>query len=193
MVQVLRATGKLAHEIEGKMLVLMLDEATKLTNVTNPDSTAHWVNAFKILSDSTTKEVGIVVSISLRQIDEFPDPLRDQQVQTRFGTEHYIDLPNFHEEEAREFMEALLSEWIDAGRRLQIIAAYADESEGEGITDTFPFTDPAFDRFIQYACRSVVTTPRDLQKSLDDFLNKAMDADRHVLSFEFVESIVSGD
>jgi Cdc6-like AAA superfamily ATPase len=192
MVQVLRATGRLAQEIEGRMLVLMLDEATKLTNVTNHDSIAHWVNAFKILSDSLTKEVGLVVSISLRQIEEFPDPLRDQQVQTRFGQEHYIDLPNFREEEAREFMIALLSEWVDDYKESQIIATHPSEADEEDITDTFPFTDPAFDRFIQYACRAVVTTPRDLQKSLDDFLNRAIDEDRHVLSFQFVESIVSG-
>jgi hypothetical protein len=173
------------------MLVLMLDEATKLKNVTG-DAVAHWVNAFKILADDLTKETGFIVSISLPDIEDFPDPLKDQQIISRFGREHYIDLPDFQEPEAREFTSKLLAEWVDDAKRTSIISTYEDEGGGEPITGRFPFTDPAFERFIEYVCRGVITTPRDIQKTLDDFLNRAIDEDRHILSNDFVDSLITG-
>jgi hypothetical protein len=192
MVQVLRATGRLSQEIDGRMLVLMLDEATKLKNVTNGDAIAHWINAFKILADGLTKETGLIVSISIPNIEDFPDPLQDQQIVTRFGQDHYVDLPNFQEDEAREFMRALLAEWVGDGKKTEILARFDAEADREAINGTFPFTEPAFDRFIQYVCRAVVTTPRDIQKNLDDFLNRAIDEGRHVLSGDFVEGLIAG-
>jgi len=192
MVHVLKATGRLASEIENAMLVLMLDEATKLQNVTNGDAIAHWVNAFKILSDDRTKETGLVVSISIPDIEEFPAPLRDLQVVTRFGQDHYIDLPNFHEDEAREFTSALLAEWVDDAKKVAITSAHQAETDSEDVGQKFPFTDAAFDRFLTYVCRGVITTPRDIQKTLDDFLNRAIDEDRHILSSDFVESLIVG-
>jgi Cdc6-like AAA superfamily ATPase len=192
MVQVLLATGRLSQEIDGRMLVLMLDEATKVKNVTNGDALAHWKNALKILADDLTRDAGLIASISIPNVDEFPDPFRDQEVVTRFSEEHYVDLPNFQEEEAREFMLALLAEWIDDTKKAAILEAYGAETDGELTDATFPFTEPAFERFIQYTCRAVVTTPRDIQKNLDDFLNRAIDDARHVLSADFVERLISG-
>jgi hypothetical protein len=192
MVQVLRATGRLAQEIDGRMLVLMIDEATKLKNVTNSDAIAHWVNAFKILADDLTKEIGLVVSISIPNIEDFPDPLRDEQVQGRFGHEHYVDVPNFYEPEAREFLFALFEEWIDDQKRVSILADHGTETDGESTEGTFPFTKPAFESFVQYTCRMVVTTPRDVQKTLDDYLNRAIDDGRHILSSSFVDLLISG-
>jgi Cdc6-like AAA superfamily ATPase len=192
MVQVLRATGRLAQEIDGRMLVLMLDEATKLKDVSDDYAEGHWKNAFKILAEPGMKDAGLVVSISMPNIDDFPDPLRDQQIITRFGPQNYILLPDFHQEEAREFMLALLGEWVNPAIRTEIVATHVAETNGESAVETFPFTEPAFGRFIEYACRNVITTPRDLQKIVDDFLNRAMDERRHVLSLEFVESLITG-
>jgi Cdc6-like AAA superfamily ATPase len=191
MVQVLKATGKLAQDIDDKMLVLMLDEATKLKNVGNDDAIAHWVNAFKILADSLTKEAGLIISISIPDIEDFPVPLRDQQVVTRFGQDHYISLPNFQEDEARDFLSALLSEWVDPEHRTAIVAAHQSEADGEAVGTTFPFTEAAFERFIDYTCRQTITTPRDLQQQLDDFLNRAIDDNRYLLSRGYVDSLIS--
>jgi Cdc6-like AAA superfamily ATPase len=192
MVQVLLATGRLAKEIDGRMLVLMLDEATKLKNVTNADAIAHWVNAFKILADSLTKEAGFIVSISIPSIEDFPDPLSDRQVIGRFGEQHYIDVPEFHAEEATEFTRALLEEWIDDDRKAAILAVHSAQADGEDVEGTFPFTEGAFEKFIEHVCRTITTTPRDLQQTLDDFLNRAMDEGRHVLSTTFVDYLTSG-
>ncbi len=46
LVGVLRMLGKLSLDIDDKILVLMIDEAAKLTDITNTDCIGHWRNAF---------------------------------------------------------------------------------------------------------------------------------------------------
>jgi Cdc6-like AAA superfamily ATPase len=190
---VLRTLGQLSKEIDDKILVLMLDEATKLTSVTNGDAIAHWVNAFKILSDKLTKEVGFIVSASFRDPDDMPDALADQQIQSRFGHNHYIALQNFGPSEAEEFLLALLAEWIHPAQRTALMTAHGKEADGEKITDeTFPFTEKAKGRFVDYTCRNGnVTNPRDIQQSLDDILNRAIDDGRHILSGKYIEGVLA--
>ena len=77
--------GKLAREIDDAMLVFMLDEATKLESVKDSDSLAHWTNAFKLLADTSTKEVGLIVSISVVDQNDIAEPLHDPQVMSRLA------------------------------------------------------------------------------------------------------------
>ena len=171
----------------------MLDEATKLTSVSNGDAIAHWVNAFKILSDKLTKEVGFIVSASFRDPDDMPDALADQQIQSRFGLKHYIQLQNFGPDEANEFVGDLLSEWIEGTKRAALLSKYSGEADGEKITDaTFPFSEKAIARFVEYSCRNGnVTNPRDIQQALDDILNRAIDDGRHILSAKYLNAVLA--
>jgi hypothetical protein len=185
--------GRLSLEADEKLLVLMLDEATKLGYVSNNDAVNHWINAFKTLADPLTKEVGFIISGSWIDPDEMALPLQDQQVFTRFGESNYIRLHNLDEEDTRTFIRALLSEWVDPEKRSTLLAEFGAETDGESVSDTsFPFTDPGLEVAVQYACRNAgVTTPRDIQKSLDDLLNRAIDEEKHILSSPYVGSLVS--
>lgn len=191
---VLRMLGKLSHEIDGKILILMLDEATKLQSVTHGDAINHWKNSFKILADDLTKEIGLIISASFRDPDEMPDMLRDEQVKTRFGEKHYINLQNFGEEETKEFVRSLLHEWVDADARVRLTDEHKSEAEGEGVDEySFPFTAPALRRFIEYALRDGnIATPRDIQKSLDDVVNRAIDDTKHIISSKYFNAITAG-
>jgi Cdc6-like AAA superfamily ATPase len=193
LVNVLLMLGKLSEDIDGKLLVLMLDEGDKLANVTAADSINHWRNAFKILSDNLTKEVGFIISASFRDPDDMPNALADQQVRTRFGESHYIQLLNFGADETKEFVTELLKEWVDPAKRSEITSKYTSEAESEKVTEeTFPFTEKSLSRFVEYACRNGgIATPRDIQKSLDDILNRAIDDNRHLLSARYFESLMA--
>jgi Cdc6-like AAA superfamily ATPase len=193
LTNVLRVLGRLSLDIDDKLLIFMLDEADKLEFVTNGDSIHHWLNAFKILSDTQTKEVGLIVAASFRDPDEMPSPLSEQQVRSRFGASHYIQLTNFDPEEAEEFVRGLLSEWIDLSKRAELLSKFSGETEGEDVTESsFPFTERSLKRFVDYACRNGgVTTPRDIQKALDDVLNLAIDHQRHILSLRFLEQLMA--
>ncbi len=182
LVRVLQMFGALCEEIEKKLLVFMLDEATKLEYITNQDSINHWLNAFKLIADSQTKEIGFIVSGSWVDTDDMALPLQNQQVMSRFGSTNYIPLHNLDSEDTNEFITDLLGEWIDPERRGDILKRYQGEADGESIqADTFP-----------YACREGGNTnPRDIQKTLDDLLNRAMDDNRHIASSAYIGSLVN--
>lgn len=189
---VLKMLGELSRDVEDKMLVLMLDEAEKIQFVTDGDALNHWLNAFKVLADPLTKDVGLVISAAFRDPDDMPGPIADQNVRTRFGEEHYIMLENFDEAATRDFVTALVGAWVDPARRTELEGAHAGESDGEAISN-FPFTDQGLDGFVEYACRNGgVSTPRDVQKALDDILNYAIDDSRHVVSSDYLDQILAG-
>ena len=194
LVRVLQMMGRLSLEADEKLLVLMLDEATKLGYVSNNDAVNHWINAFKTLSDPLTKEVGFIVSGSWTDPDEMALPLLDQQVATRFGEQNFIPLLNLDEDETRIFITSLVSEWVDPAKRDKLLTEYGNEADGETVTpESFPMTEAGLEVAVQYACRHAgVTTPRDVQKALHDLFNRAIDERQHVLSSNFMNRQVSG-
>lgn len=194
-VRVLQMLGRFAREIEDAMLVFMLDEATKLDGVKDDDSVAHWTNAFKLLADDNNKEVGIIVSISVVDLDDLAVPLHEEQVMSRFGHSNYIRLNNLSEDETRDFISHLVEAWIDDEVRSRLIADYDNECDGEQVSSgSFPFTEDGLNLAAKYAAYrdgAGYTTPRDIQKNMDDLFNRAMDDSRHVLSSPWLNSVVN--
>lgn len=194
-VKVLQMLGKLAREIDDAMLVFMLDEATKLESVKDSDSLAHWTNAFKLLADDSTKEVGLIVSISVVDQNDIAEPLHDPQVMSRFGQSNYIRLSNLSEEETRGFISDLVREWTTDAARESLTSKSLSETDGEPVSaDSFPFTENGLDlvaRYAAYRDGAGYTTPRDIQKNLDDVLNGAIDDGRHILSSTYLNSVVN--
>jgi hypothetical protein len=194
-VRVLQMLGRLAREVEDSMLVFMLDEATKLDAVGDDDAVAHWTNAFKLLADDSTKEVGMVISASWIDTNDMAEPLQDPQVMSRFGRDNYVRLSNLDEEQTREFMSDLVHEWVDEDRRKELLNGFSGETDNETIgPEVFPFTEDGLAlaaRFAAYRDGAGYTTPRDIQKALDDLLNRAIDEDRHILSSVYLNGIVN--
>lgn len=194
-VKVLQMLGRLAWEVDGSMLVFMLDEATKLHNVKDDDANFHWTNAFKLLADDSNKEVGLIVSISVIDLNDLADPLHDQQVMTRIGQSDYVRLDNLNEDETRLFISDLVQAWIDPAHRSELLEKFRNECDGEEISEeSFPFTRDGLDIAAKYAAYrdgAGYTTPRDIQKTIDDLFNRAMDDDRHILSAAWLSMIVS--
>jgi GTPase SAR1 family protein len=192
LVKVLEMMGRLAREAEDKLLVFMLDEATKLGNVTNSDAVNHWLNAFKLLADQQAKDIGFILSGSWIDTDDMALPLQDMQVMSRFGESNYIQLHNLDEVATEEFIRALLAEWIEPSARDKLIAEHGAEADGESLDDsTFPFTKEGLSLAASYACRlSGFVSPRDIQKTVDDLLNRAIDENRHIASEAYLSSVV---
>jgi Cdc6-like AAA superfamily ATPase len=193
-VKVLQMFGRLAQETEKKLLVFMLDEATKLGYVSNTDAVNHWINALKLLADQQTKEIGFIVSASYVDTEEMALPLQDPQVLTRFGEPNYIALHRLDDQDTKAFISALVEEWVDEQARDRLASEFATQADGETISAaSFPFTEPGLSMAVEYACRQGgYTTPRDIQVTLDDLFNRAIDDDRHVLSSIYLTSLLTG-
>ena len=187
--------GRLVWEVEDAMLVFMLDEATKLDAVNDSDAIAHWTNAFKLLADDSSKEVGVVISISVIDLDDIAEPLHNPQVISRFGRDNYVRLSNLSEEETLTFLGDLVYEWVDDSAREALAAQFANEGDGEVIAQkSFPFTEQGLviaARYAAYRDGAGYTTPRDIQKNLDDLLNRGIDDKRHILSSSYVNLLVN--
>jgi hypothetical protein len=194
LVAVLQMFGRLCKEVDGKVLVFMLDEATKLSWVTNQDAVNHWMNAFKVLADSQTKEIGLIVSASWTDIDDMAAPLEDLQVISRFGEGNYVKLSMLDEDATEDFIRSLLAALIEPDMRANLMAAHEDEADGEVLTaESFPFTEDGLSTMAASVLRiEPTTTPRDIQKALDEFLNRALDDGRHVLSSSYITALVNG-
>lgn len=191
LVSVLRMLGKLCRDVEGKILIFMMDEAFKLKEVTDAAAIGHWLNSFRLLAQRDTKEIGVIISASHADADDMADALKDVQVQSRFGQDHYIVLQTLGPDEATDFLRGLLGEWIDPVKRKQLMEAHSKEGDGEAVSDAyFPFTSKGFTRFIEYTCRNGgVTNPRDIQHDLDKFLNQAIDSGRHIVSAKHLDKL----
>jgi hypothetical protein len=194
LVAVLRMLGRLSLDVDGKLLILMMDEAAKLSDIANGDAISHWRNAFKFLADRGTKDLGFIVSASFGDPDDMPPMLRDEQIRTRFGADHYILLGNFGAEDAMVFYCGLAQNWIDPAKRTELLSRYDSERDGETVSDdSFPFTQSGRAKFVDYACRTGgITNPRDLQANLDTVLNRAIDERRHILSSAFMDRVIMG-
>jgi hypothetical protein len=152
------------------------------------------LNAFKALADPLNRDLGFIVSGSWIDPDEMAQPLQDMQVHSRFGEHNYIRMDNLDEHETKTFVKALLHEWIDPEKRTALMSEHASQADGESVDPTtFPMTTEGIDVFVAHACRhGGFTTPRDIQKDLDDLLNRAIDDGRHLLSGAYLTQQVSG-
>ena len=138
LVAVLRMIGLIVKEIEDRVLILFLDEAEKLKDVT--DGIPHWTASLRHLADVQERQIGFILAASFRDLNDGPEALVDQQVQTRIGPTNYLQLPDFQENDAKEFCKNLLAEWIDPQKRDEIIQQFAAEAGGDQMDpDVFPF------------------------------------------------------
>jgi len=195
MVKVLEMLGVLCQDTEpgNSVLIFMLDEVTKVEDVTDHDAINHWRNSFKLIADAQTKNIGFILSASWIDPEDFAEPLRDQQVMTRFGESHYIRLDNMDEESAKTFISALLNEWVDESARNSICNSYASEADGEMIGDgSYPFTESGLGVAAEWTVRNGgYTTPRDIQNALDEIFNRAIDEEKHIISSGYLYSQIN--
>jgi Cdc6-like AAA superfamily ATPase len=188
LVAVLRMIGLIVKEIEDRVLILFLDEAEKLKDVT--DGIPHWTASLRHLADVQNRQVGFIIAASFRDLDDGPDALIEQNVRSRIGEKNYLQLPDFQADEAEVFCKNLLGDWIDPQKRDQILEKFSSEAGNEKVNPAlFPFTEQGFDKFVtEYCLREGSTNPRGIQQEMDTVFNRAMDDKRHLLSRDYLDS-----
>jgi Cdc6-like AAA superfamily ATPase len=190
---VLRFVGRLCKDASGDSLILMLDECTNIRNVNDADSIGHWKNAFKNLFDPDNKEVGLIISVTDNDPDNFPEPISDQQIRTRIGNSNFITLNRFDREENEEFVKAVLLVALDRAKVDTLIEKYGAEGAGENIDKTtFPFTVDGFNEFLNYSEQHEQAVPRDTLEFLDEIVNAAIVNEKRIITSSFVSSICMG-
>jgi hypothetical protein len=135
------------------------------------------------------------VSISVVDLDDMAEPLHEQQVMSRFGRHNYVRLSDLNQDETEEFMQHLVHEWTDPDKRDALISAHSSDADGEQVTaDSFPFTKDGLKYAAEFAAfrdGGGYTTPRDIQKVLDDLLNRAIDDGKHIVSKPYLTTLIN--
>lgn len=190
-IHVLKVLGRLCQKIEEKQLIFMIDEAAKLVDVTDNDCHRNWMDAFRLTADDDNTFFGMIISASFQNIEDMPPCLEDRQVLGRFGENQYIELTTLDPPDTKEFIEAILEQWIDDTKRSALLNTFEAEKDGERMSNklTFPFTDDGLSQLVDKAVADgQVSSPRNIQHTMDDILNRAIDDSRHILSGQYVAS-----
>lgn len=147
--RLLRSIADLYWNIEGKMLMLIIDEVDNLKDVTL--GARDFKEAFRQMSEISKLSIFFIFNVATEDklsIDVLPSPLKDTGVVTRIGSRNYMIAP-----EAMRIAE-LQTFVIEVNKRLRgnhfkkaLNRAIKDCGEKEINENLFPFTKSGFEAF----------------------------------------------
>jgi Cdc6-like AAA superfamily ATPase len=185
---ILRFIGRLFKEFEKKQLIILLDEMQKLQNVSDVNAVRHWVSTLKELADNTNNSLGFVLGLSFRDEDQIPEILYERQIISRLSPkdEHIIPLPNYEKVDVEVFLNDMLKAFIDAS---SLKAKKIDGVAGFD-ADTYPFTRPAFDEFVDLVSRNPnESVPRQIISKLGTVAWYSMDGNKPIIDSDMIKQI----
>lgn len=162
------ALGHIVRLVQNKQLVFLVDEAARLEAVSDAlEVERHWVNVNTLNFDPENRFFGLVYTVSGKSPDDIPRALFESQIENRLGNRR-IELANLRPDGVRQFVRNLAENFIDRsaleGDQEARVANRNDYS-----WDVYPFTGPAFDRFVEFFQRTPENSkPRDIADRLDE-------------------------
>lgn len=176
--------GRLMKQVNGKTLVLVLDEMERLKAV-GADSIATFVTGFTRLMDPNQRDVSILLGCSAALFDEMPDIFgRNGPVVSRLGSQAAIEVPHIPDPDVDAFIAQVIGHLRDKGADLRSLVAGAKKSTQEKLTEQFfPFTTEAIDAMKSRLSRDM--TPREITIAMTQAGGKA-----HLLNMPCITSAV---
>jgi hypothetical protein len=178
----LAALGHIVAKVKGKQLVFLVDEAARLEAVSDSlEVERHWVNVNTLIFDQENRFFGLVYTVSGKSSDDIPRALFERQIENRLGNRK-IELNNLPPDGVRQFIRQVTESFVDRS---------ALEGDGQAqVTknpdyawDSYPFTQPAFERFVEYFQRTPENSkPRDIADRLDEAGFYAIKADQRLIT-----------
>ena len=153
--------GRLMRRVEGKTLVLCLDEMERLRDV-GLDGIATFVTGFTRLMDPNQRDVAILIGSSAEQFDEMPDLFaRHGPVVSRVGTHAIIEVPHIPDPDVDGFIQAVIAYVRSEGADIARLCESARTTTAERIEPAFfPFTLEALQALKSRLSRDM--TPREI-------------------------------
>jgi Cdc6-like AAA superfamily ATPase len=192
-VDILRFIGDVHRELEGKVLLVLIDEVEKLERVKDDDAIDHWTQALKDLASPGNESVGIILAASLRSQEDLDklSPLSDDQVRSRFGYDDGdVEMPNFQSNDTEAFLKDVLSKIVDHDKLKTQTGSLKSRYSTQFDEDVYPFTKEAFDTFVEYVSRDPAqAVPRAIMKRLDDLAFEAFEAQNPLIDGELLEKM----
>jgi Cdc6-like AAA superfamily ATPase len=164
--------GRLLREIQGKTLVLILDEMERLRTI-GQETITTFVSGFTRLVDPTQNLVSILIGTSAEGEFDMIDVFGGRgPVRSRLGTDAEIEIRALDDADVDRFIKGVIAYVRDTAADMDALVSAASATVDESISqDFFPFTDDAVD-----ALKSRLTqimTPREITMKMTRALGRA--------------------
>jgi hypothetical protein len=153
--------GRVMKRIDGKTLVLCLDEMERLRDV-GPDSVSTFVTGFTRLMDPNQRDVAVLLGSSAAQFSDMPDIFgRNGPVVSRLGLQATIEVPHIPDPDVDGFIRTVIDYVRDKNIPIAPLVAAARSSTTETLDDAFfPFSTEALQAMKSRLSRDM--TPREI-------------------------------
>lgn len=164
--------GKVMKRVDGKTLVLCLDEMERMRAV-GVDSINTFVTGFTRLMDPNQRDVAVLLGCSAQLFDEMPDIFaRNGPVVSRLGSQATIEVPHIPDPDVDSFICQVIAYVRDKKANIAELMAQAKETRGEQLTlDFFPFTAEALQSMKSRLSRDM--TPREITIAMTQAAGRA--------------------
>jgi len=185
----LAALGHIVGKVKRKQLVFLVDEAARLEAVGDVlEVERHWVNVNTLIFDQENRFFGFVYTVSGKSADDIPRALFEPQIENRLGNRR-IELTNLPPDGVRQFIRHLAENFVDRGA-LEADTEAKIKANPEYSWDTYPFSAPAFERFVEYFQRTPENSkPRDIADRLDEAGFYAIKSDQRLITEATLSSL----
>jgi hypothetical protein len=174
--------GRVMKRIDGKTIVLCLDEMERMKAV-GPDAIATFVTGFTRLMDPNQRDVAVLLGCSAALFDEMPDIFaRNGPVVSRLGGQATIEVPHIPDPDVDSFIRQVIAFVREPQARISELTAAARKTTKEHVDEAFfPFSNEALQAMKSRLSRDM--TPREITISMTQAAGKA-----HLVSRQCVTS-----
>lgn len=188
---VMKGLVHLFREIEGEVLLYLIDEAERFAQVTNTDAYWSWMAALRELTE--IMGVAFVFFIGVKSRDDLPMMFLQDEIMTRIGVSNYVEFYNQGREDLRDFLNELFQTIIQKGAVPEPLVPVLEKQTGKvpdtetngelgklvveagEPLDTYPFTREAFEQFIEEcATNDLSNKPREVLIRVQKAAGRAM-------------------
>jgi hypothetical protein len=178
--------GKVMKNVDGKTLVLCLDEMERLKAV-GPDAIQTFATGFTRLMDPNQRDVAILLGCSAALFDEMPDIFgRNGPVVSRLGAQATIEVPHIPDPDVDGFIRQVIAYVRKKDADIAALIAKAKSITKESLqSDYFPFTTEAIQAMKSRLTRDM--TPREITIAMTQSAGRA-----HLMGRACVTSDLAG-
>jgi hypothetical protein len=177
--------GKTMKKVDGKTLVLCLDEMERVTSV-GQDSINTFVTGFTRLMDPNQRDVAILLGCSAQLFDEMPDIFsRSGPVVSRIGSQATIEIPHIPDPNVDDFIRQVIAFVRDKRADIATLVGAVSDSHGEKLElDFFPFTIESLQAMKSHLSRDM--TPREITINMTQAAGRAYLTGRRSIASDLI-------
>jgi hypothetical protein len=183
---VLYAIGYMYLTVYGHRLVFIADEAARLDEVSNDESTeAHWIAVNRDIFDDKNNVFGFIYTLTGKP-GRLPVAIWHPQIQNRIG-QSAVELRTLAKQDVADYVSKLMRVLVDMPTvKAAVHAGQIDASKFREAT--YPFDAPGLSRFLDFFERTQENAkPRDISERLDQVAFLAMKSGLRLINDEALE------